>query len=330
MSQITSASSAYQPLPSQAATRTENKLQHSSEPQTTQPALAAPAGYKPDQLHMQTTGSAASAMKEIALFDKPNSGSDKPWQVKTVHVNMGYVLDNQVIHSGPMRIQNAANGTDLTISDYQQADRKNWEYLKIEKGQRFAPDEPQFNVGVNMTFNNKFGVEVDAKHNKITMAGYDQEVRFDGQLNGEEIHQTAPLNTVMRQHEQTLGNMQISALATYTFDLPAPGNHKLSWITKAGPSLITTNTRTQIKGPGGEFEGGTGSLELSGYGATLENGLRYQFGPKVAQLGLELSHSLSYLNYANYQSAGGYSGSHSAINSSVALKATIGLYGNKK
>ncbi len=331
MSQIKPSSSPYQPLPQPTvASATESVPPVLKIETKTDKQAAAPQSFQSDHLLMQAKDASNKALNEVRLFDKPSTAKDNPWQVKSVHLNMGYVLDNQVIHNSPMRIQNAENGTDLTISDYKQIDRKNWEYLKIEKGQRFAPDEPQFNLGVNMTFNNNFGIEIDAKHNKIIMDGYDQDVRFDGLLNGEEIHENAPLNTVMRQHEQTLGNLQLSALGTYTFDLPAPGNHKLSWITKAGPSLITTNTRLQIKGPDGEFEGGTGSLELSGYGATVENGLRYQFGPKLAQLGLELSHSLSYLNYANYQSVEGYSGSHSAVNNSFALKATVGLYGNKK
>lgn len=287
-----------------------------------------------DLLKTQTQTPQSPNLPQWKIFDTeppaPQATEKKGWQVKSVHLNMGYVLDNNVIHSGPMRIQNPEQGTDLTISNYQQVDRKNWEYLTIAKGQRFAPDEPQFNVGVNMTFANGFGVEVDAKHNKIIMDGYEQNVDFEGTFHGESLQGSAPLNTVMQQHEQTLGNLQLSALGTYTFDLPAPARHRFSLISKAGPSLITSNTRSQIRNAQGDFSGGTNSLECVGYGAMIENGLRYQFGPKVAQLGLELSHSLSYLNYANYHMVEGYTGSHTALYNSFALKATVGLSGNKK
>lgn len=285
-----------------------------------------------DQLNLDHP-SALPAQAQIELFDHAEQAPKPPakgWQIKSAHLNLGYVLDNQVLHTGPMHISQPENGTDVEISGYQQTDRKNWEYLKIQKGQRFAPDEPQFNLGVNLGFANNFGVEVDAKHNKIIMDGYDQIVHMKGTLNGEAIDADVPLNSFMQQHEQTLGNLQLSALATHSFDLPAPGQHRFSWITKAGPSLITANTRTRFKGPDGQFSGGTSNLQCVGYGATVENGLRYQFGPKLGHLGLELSHSLSYLNYAHYGMVNGYSGQHSALYSTVALKATVDLYHSKK
>ncbi len=282
-----------------------------------------------DDLRLDTPASKQAATPEIKLFDTPpNESKSNGWKLKSVHMNMGYVLDNNVIHTGPMHIRNSSNGTDVKITGAQQIDRKNWEYLDFEG--RFAPDEPQFNLGFNATFANNFGVELDAKHNKIIMNGYEQPVHFEGTINGEAVNGSAPLNSFMQQHEQTFGNMQISTLGTYTFDLPAPKNHKFSLITKAGPSLVTTNTRVQLKQPDGSFDGGTSNLQLTGYGAMVENGLRYQFGPKAGRLGLELTHSLSALSYSNYEMVGGYTGSHSAVYNSFALKATIGLHGNKK
>jgi hypothetical protein len=196
-----------------------------------------------------------------------------------------------VTHTGPMRIVNENNGTDLTITGYKQIDRKNWEDISLRKGQRFAPDEPQFNLGVNCTFENNFGIELDAKHNKIIMDGYDQNVHFKGMMNGTYVDEDTPLNTFIQQHENTFGNMQISALGTYTFDLPAPSNNRFSFITKLGPSLVTTNTHSIIKNPSGGFDNGTSSLSVAGYGGILENGLRYQFGPKTGRLGVEVTHS---------------------------------------
>jgi hypothetical protein len=267
----------------------------------------------------------------IKLFDSEKSDpTPNPWKVKTVHFNAGYMINNNVIPVGPMHIVNENYGTDLTITGFKQIDRRNWDSISFKKGERFAPDEPQFNLGANVTFENNFGVELDAKHNKIIMADYDQVVHFQGMMNGTYVNQDAPLNSFLAQHEHTYGNMQVSVMGTYTFDLPAPKNNKFSFITKAGPSLVTVASHSQIKNPQGEFEGGESKVTLAGYGGIVENGLRYQFGPKVGRLGVELTHSLSYLNYAKYPMNGGYTGSNVDINNSFALKLTVGLYGNKK
>lgn len=263
------------------------------------------------------------------VFSDSEKDKGKGWKIKSVHVNAGYLVENDVIHTNPMRIVNPNNNSDFTISGYEQTDRKSWEHLTMKNGTRFAPDEPQFVLGVNATFENNFGVELDAKHHKIIMNGYDQNVNFNGVMHGNNVNFDAPLNTFMSQHEQTLGNMQISLLGTYTKDLPSPDNHKFSFITKAGPSMITANTRSTIKEPDGTVNHNTSPLKVVGYGATVENGLRYQFGDKAKNIGLELTHSLSYLNFASYPLVGGYTANHSAINSSFALKATIPIY-NKK
>ncbi|MFN8673472.1 MAG: hypothetical protein U0457_15480 [Candidatus Sericytochromatia bacterium] len=271
------------------------------------------------------------ATTNINIFDdKKDTEKPNPWKVKTVHFNAGYVLDNNVVHTGPLRITNERTNTDVTITNYEQVDRKNWEYLSLKKGQRFAPDEPQFNVGFNMTFENNFGVELDGKHNKIIMDGYDQNVHFKGTINGEQIDKDAPLNTYVKQHENTFGNMQISALGTYNLELPAPKNHKFSLITKAGPSFVTVATHSALKEPNGTTINNTTPLEFAGYGGMIENGLRYQFGPKTGRLGIEATHSLSYLNYNSYSMVGGANASHSAVYNSFALKLTVGLSGNKK
>lgn len=330
MSQINASSGPIRPIPPAPAQSKQVSEKPSQAALTAAPIKAPPPPHAPpDLLQTQTQAANKPALPKVSLFSEPPQEPQSGWKVKSVHMNVGYVLNNNIVHAGPMHLKNTEKGSDLTISDYNQVDRKNWEYLKIEKGQRFAPDEPQFNLGFNMTFANNFGIEVDAKHNKIIMDGYEQTVSIDGTFNGEAIQGQMPLNTVMQQHEQTLGNLQLSALATHTFDLPAPANHRFSLISKAGPSLITSNTRSQIREPNGEFSGGTNKLEMVGYGAMVENGLRYQFGPKVGQLGLEFTHALSYLNYANYNMTNGYTGSHDALYNSFTLKATVGLYGNK-
>jgi hypothetical protein len=258
---------------------------------------------------------------------KPNG-----WKVKAVSLNAGYLIKNDVIANGPMHIVNPNTGTDVKITNYKQVERTSWDYLTLKNGTRFAPDEPQFDLGVNVTFENNFGVELDLKHNKIIMDGYDQTVHFDGMMNGTYVNQDAPLNSFIGQHENTYGNGQISLMGTYTFDLPAPADHKFSFITKAGPSIITTATNSWIKNPNAEggYDQGNTAMNLAGFGGILENGLRYQFGPNAGRLGLELTHSISYINYASYPMVGGYTGSHSAVDNAFALKLTVGLYGNKK
>lgn len=297
----------------------ENKVQNTN----TEPVI------KNDSLDIKSSKSNTKT-DPIKIFDDKEPKSSNPWKIKSVHMNYGYIIDTDVMHTGKMRLVNQQNNTDLTITGYKQEDRKNFEYLQIKKGQRFAPDEPQFNVGFNAQFENNFGIELDGKHNKVIMDGYDQNVHFEGTMNGQQVNMDAPLKTFVQQHENTYGNMQISALGTYNVDLPAPKNHKFSFITKAGPSLITTTTHSRIQNPDGSFDGGTSKIQVSGYGGIVENGLRYQFGPKVGRLGVEATHSLSYLNYSSYGLVGGTTASHSAAYNTFSVKLTMGLYGNKK
>ncbi|PIQ29164.1 hypothetical protein COW36_17765 [bacterium (Candidatus Blackallbacteria) CG17_big_fil_post_rev_8_21_14_2_50_48_46] len=291
----------------------------------------APASV-PDTLQTRPLAQSAQKMPTLSLVETagPKLGlkasepqhSKNPWKITSMHVNAGYIVKNDILHTGPMQIQNPGTGTDLTITGLEQKERTSFEYLQIKKGQRFAPDEPQFNLGVNLGFENKFGLELDLKHNKITAAGYDQVVHFEGQMNGEEVNTDAPLNTYLRQHEQTFGNMEISLLGTRSFDLPAPANHRFSFITKAGPSLQTSTTRTALLNPQGEFEQTTSPLGVAGYGFELENALRYELGPKAGRLGLEVGHAFSYLNYARYSTVGGGTGSHDALASQWTVKLT--------
>lgn len=283
-----------------------------------------------DKVNFSSSAKKNSTSDPVKIFDDKEPKSSNPWKLKSVHMNYGYIVDTDIINTGKMKLVNQQNGTDLTITGYKQEDRKNFEYLQIKKGQRFAPDEPQFNVGFNAQFENNFGIELDGKHNKVIMGDYDQTVHFKGTMNGQYVDMDAPLKTFVQQHENTYGNMQISALGTYNFDLPAPKNHKFSFITKAGPSLITTTTHSRIQNPDGSFDGGTSKMQLSGYGGIVENGLRYQFGPKMGRLGVEATHSLSYLNYSSYGLVGGTTASHSATYNTFAVKLTMGLYGNKK
>lgn len=271
----------------------------------------------------------------VILFDTPpvdlqlNRSDKKPFGIKSFYLKAGYIAKNNVLFTGPMHIRNDAYGTDLTISGAQQIERGSWSYVdptKVFTGQqKFRPDEPQFNIGLGVRFNNNFGLELDAKHYKVIMDGYDQNVHFEGMMNGQYVNMDAPLNTFMAQHEQTLGNMNITLAPTYTVDLVDRGLHNLSFTTKLGPSLITTNTRSNFKTPDGEWEQQTSGLEVVGFGALMENEIEY----KVGRVGLAVGHSLSALNYKSYTYGAGGTGSHKALNSAFTVKATVDIFRNK-
>lgn len=288
-------------------------------------AQPTPIHITADAVRVGEPARGAVAAEPVDLFGtRPNQTSDAkdgPWKVRSVHVNAGYIANQTILHTGPMHIKNAAYGTDVTISGIHQEARYNWSNINPFSGDRFAPDEPQNVMGVNLEFNNGFGLELDAKHNKVIVGDYNQTVHFNGTINGTPIDQDAPLNTFMQQHEQTYGNEQISMLATRSFDLPAPAQHRFAYIVKAGPSLIISTTRTSVLN-GDHFDQTTSGFGVAGWGATVENGLRYELGPKLGHAGVEVAYGLSYLDYAKYPVVGGGTGSHDAINGQLTVKLT--------
>lgn len=299
-----------------------------------QKAPSAPAGQPPaasqtlvhitpDSVKLDSAPRGGETMEQVKLFDSRSKATDKdngnPWRVKSVHLNAGYIANNTILHTGTMHIKNAQYGTDVDISGIHQVARYNWSNIDPTSGDRFAPDEPQNVMGLNVEFANKFGLELDAKHNKVIVGDYNQNVHFNGTINGQHIDADAPLNTFMQQHEQTYGNEQISCLATRTFDLPAPANHRFAYIVKAGPSMIITTSRTSVLN-GDHFDQTTSGFGVAGWGATVENGLRYEFGPKLGHVGVEVAYGLSYLDYCKYPVVGGGTGSHDAINGQLTVK----------
>ena len=288
----------------------------------------------PDSIKVGSAPRSPSAMEPVKFFDAPaasgsNKEKDSPWKIKSVHINAGYIANQNIIHTGPMHIKNDQYNTDVHISGIKQVPRYNWSNIDPTSGDRFAPDEPQNVLGVNIEFANKFGLELDAKHNKVIVGDYNQIVHFDGMINGTYVNQDAPLNTFMQQHEQTYGNEQVSCLATRTFDLPAPGNHRFAYIVKAGPSMIITTSRTSVLN-GDHFDQTTSGFGVAGWGATVENGLRYEFGPKLGRAGLEVAYALSYLDYCNYPVVGGGTGSHNAVAGQLTVKLSKSFEINRK
>lgn len=300
---------------------------------TQEPSSASQTSFHiaPDKVNINAA-QRGPAMEPVKFFDapkEPGESKEGPWTVKRMHINAGYIANHNIMHTGTMHIKNEQHNTDVQISGIKQVPRYNWEYLEPTSGSRFAPDEPQFIIGVNMEFANKFGFELDAKHNKVIVGDYSQPVHFEGMLNGEYINQDAPLNTFMQQHEQTYGNMQISFLGTRNFDLPAPKNHRFSYILKAGPSLIVSANRTSVLN-GSQIEQTTSPICVVGGGATVENGLRYEFGPKLGRMGVEVAYGLSYLNYAKYPVVGGGTGSHDAVAGQFSVKLSKAIEFKKK
>lgn len=319
-------------LPQKASTSAGTPQSTLATPAT--PAQQTSVHILPDAVHVSSAPRAPKAMAPITFADLPKSDSqekDGPWKIKRVHVNAGYIAHHSIMHTGPMQIKNEKFNTDVEITGIKQIPRYNWSYINPASGGRFAPDEPQNVVGVNIEFANKFGLELDAKHNKVIVGDYNQTVHFNGMINGVHVDHDAPLNTFMQQHEQTYANEQVSLLATRQFDLPAPKNHRLSYVVKAGPSVIMTTTRTTVLN-GDQFDHTTSSFAVAGWGATVENGLRYELGPKLGRVGIEAAYAVSYLDYSKYSVVGGGTGSHDAVAGQFTLKLTkaFELNRNKK
>lgn len=252
---------------------------------------------------------------KVNLFPQEKEES-RGFKVKSMNIYYGVMPWNSYGNSN-IHIKQPGLDTDVVISGVKHDQRTSMSYLAGKP--RFAPDEPQFDAGVGVQFENKFGIDLNLKHNKIITDGYDQEVHFKGKIHGQQIDETAPLNSFINHYELTKGNTQISLQGTYTVDLPAPKNHKFSFITKAGPSAIVSYSRAEMKTPDGNFERNMSSLNLVGFGGIIENGLRYELPKSMGRVSVELSHSLSYLNFTNYPVLEG-TGSHSQFANQFSIK----------
>ena len=293
-----------------------------TEPQTSASSPVTPSAS--DALQRAPVAQGAVPAEAVKISGRPAGAApaaENPWKITSVRPKAGYIVNQQVLHTGTMQIRNPQFGTDVAISGIHQAARYNWSNINPLSGDRFAPDEPQNVLGVELEFANKFGLELEAKHNKIIVDDYNQTVHFQGTINGQSVDHDAPLNTFMQQHEQTYGNEQVSCLATRSFDLPAPRNHRLAYTVKAGPSLIITTTRTSVLN-GNQFDQTTSGFGVAGWGATVENALRYELGPKMGRMGVEVAYGLSYLDYSHYDVVGGGTGSHDAVNGQLTVKLT--------
>lgn len=299
----------------QSATVTGIQLPASAPKPAVKPEQTSPiTRQSTEQLNLQTKKGQIPAQTVNLSTEDPKE--NKPWGLKSMNIFYGFMPMNRYSNSN-IHIMQPSLGTDVTISGVQHDQRTSHTYLYGKP--RFSPDEPQFDAGVDFQFNNGYGFGLDVKHNKIITAGYDQEVHFKGTIHGQAIDERAPLNSFMDHFEMTKGNHQITPYFSKSFDLPAPRNHRFSFHTRLGPSAIVSYSRTSIKNPDGQFEKELHPFQLVGFGGQIENALRYETGPKLGRISVEVSHGLSYLNFSNYQVMHG-TGSHSQVASQFAVK----------
>ncbi len=224
----------------------------------------------------------------------PKPKAAHPWRVKNLHVSYG--LQDVRFSKSDIHVSQPGYNTDVTLHNVEGEQRTSYTFIYGKP--RFAPDEPEFSANVSMEFENRFGLELDVKHNKYTVQKFDQNVLMTGTMAGEDINEVRPFDSYSNLYDITAGNHQISLLATRSFPLPAPKNHQFTFNTKIGPSAIVSYSHNSFKNPDGEFEGvDRGKIAYAGYGAMVENSLKYDLGRKLGGVTVEVSHSLSYLNF---------------------------------
>lgn len=223
--------------------------------------------------------------------DKPN-----PWKVKAVTVGFAAMPWN-VHPNSDLHITNEANGTDLTIENAAGHQRRSFSYFYSMPNGYPQIDEPQTATSVAVQFQNQFGVEANFKHNKyvITSGDHtedpDQMLTMHGTWQGQEINGTHSLQSVIPSYQITAGNYQASLMGTYTFQLTGDGKGKgLSLTTKAGPSLYMGYVKSAVQNTDGTVDDNMTPYKIQGYGGTVENTLRYEFGKGW---GVQASHALS-------------------------------------
>jgi hypothetical protein len=235
---------------------------------------------------------------EIKLSDRidPVKGDQNPWRIKSLHI--AYGLQNVQFSNSDIHIKQPDYNTDVTLHNVKGEQRTSYTYIWGQP--RFAPDEPEFKAKASIEFENHFGLEADIKHNKYTVQDFDQNLMMNGTINGESVNEARPFNSLSDLYDITAGNHQLSLLATYSIPLPSPKTQAFSFNTKLGPSAIVSYSHNSLKNPSGEFEEvNREKIVFAGYGATMENSLKYDLGSKLGGITLELSHSLSYLNFTN-------------------------------
>jgi hypothetical protein len=240
----------------------------------------------------------ADAIKIASPESKTEDQSEDkhPWKIKNLHV--AYGLQTVQFSNSDIHIQQPGYGTDVTLHNVEGEQRTSYTYIWGQP--RFSPDEPEFNAKVAVEFENRFGLELDVKHNKYTVQKFDQDVLMTGTMNGDPINEVRQFDSYSNLWDVTAGNHQISLLSTYSVPLPSPKGQALTFNTKIGPSVIVSYSHNSLKNPAGDYEEiDRGKIAYAGFGATLQNSIKYNLGRKVGGVTVELSHSLSYLNFTN-------------------------------
>jgi hypothetical protein len=281
-------------------------------PELTPPAPVTPTAAKPvtgpaKDRNALSGAKAGSASTPVALFGAtpPEAKSDKPqkpWGIRSVNLHWGPEL--AYYGKSDMRLQQPGTQTDVTLHDVKAVQRTTFDAFYNWPNGYFQIDEPQSAFGISTQFNNGFGFELNAKHNKYVVYDRDQMVRMTGTIGGEAVDEMRPMSSLQPQYEVAHGMNQLGVMGTYAFELPAIGKKdRFNLITKAGPQALMNWTYSKTVNPqSGVTEEGPGQYRFGGMGAVVENELRYAVRDRVT---VGLSHSVSFLANRGNAIAGG-------------------------
>jgi hypothetical protein len=275
---------------------------------TAAPIAATPTSPKQPPTARDTvltpTSRGAIPASAVPLSTTPpeKKGDPHPWKVKSISVSFGVMPWNSHPNSD-LHIRNEANGTDLTIENAAGHQRRSFSYLYSMPNGYPQLDEAQSSIGTAVQFQNRFGVEANFKHNKyvITSGDHaedpDQLLNMHGTWQGQDMNGPHSLQSIIPAYQITKGNYQASLMGTYTIPLTGDGNGKgLSLTTKAGPSLYMGYVKSAVRNTDGTENGEMTPFKVQGFGGTVENTLRYEFG---RGWGVQASHALSVAHLNN-------------------------------
>jgi hypothetical protein len=244
-----------------------------------------------------------SAGQAVALVDAaPQKSPAKPWGIRSVNLHWGPEL--AYYGKSDMRLQQPGTGTDVVMHDVKAVQRTTFDAFYNWPNGYFQIDEPQSAFGISTQFNNGFGFELNAKHNKYVVQDRDQMVRMTGTIGGQAVDEERPMSSLQSQYEVAHGMNQIGVMGTYAFELPTIGKKdRFNLITKAGPQALMNWTYSKTVNPqSGVTEEGPGQYRFGGLGAVVENELRYAVRDRVT---VGISHSVSFLANRGNAIAGG-------------------------
>lgn len=276
------------------------------------PPKPAPAAVKPDLRltpdQVTTTAPKGMAAATVALGDPApakaaTKSEPKPWGIRSINFH----YSPMVVGYAPstMHFTQPGYGTDLTIKDVHAKQRTSFDAFYNWPNGYLQIDEPQSSWSLGAQFNNGYGVEANIKHNKYTIPDLDQQREFSGTVGGQPVSGKHPVGDYLQQYEICTGLNEVSIEATKAFQLPAGKKDRFELISKVGPSIYVDAPRSRIVNPSGGIDvqtDGNNAYQVDGFGATVENELRYEFRRHVS---VSVAHAVSYANLNSVPIPGG-------------------------